>query len=474
MKKTLQEIAGWLNVGEVPFGDAVCTGVSIDTRTLKEGDLFIPFRGEAVNGHKFVEQAFEKGAAASFWLKDEPNPPKDKPILFVDNAEEALQEMARKYRAELNAKFIGITGSNGKTSTKDMIASMLSPYFKVQKTLGNYNNELGLPLTILSLDEDVEVAVLEMGMSGFGEIEFLSTLARPHIAVITNIGEAHMEALGSRAGIAKAKFEIVKGLKAKDDDKSTSHELVEIDLNEQGALIYDGDEPLLCKLIDENGPNINYFSVGLKNDTAISAHNIETVAQGSRFTAEGVVPGDFFIPVLGEHQVKNALNAIVVGYLLDLSKEQIQKGFEQVSLTNMRMQLVPTETCLFINDAYNAAPTSMKAAIEFVQSTSIKEDKWLVLGDMLELGNLEKEFHEGLHEVINPSKISNVCLFGVRMKWLYDKLKYQFSEDRLCYTENDYEKIVQFIKEKATKESIVLLKGSRGMKLETILKSFTE
>lgn len=455
MKKTLKEIANWLNQ-ETTFEDVVCTGVSIDTRTLKKGDLFIPFRGESVNGHKFVEQAFEKGAAASLWLKDEPNPPKDKPILFVEDSEKAVQQMARKYRDELKATFIGITGSNGKTSTKDIIAGTLSSYFKVQKTIGNFNNQLGLPLTILSLQEDTEVAVLEMGMSAFGEIEFLSKLAKPHFAVITNIGEAHMQELGSREGIAKAKFEIVKGL------------------NEDGKLIYDGNEPLLTKLV-QDGPDIQYFSFGINSDTAISAHNIQTTENGSKFTVQGIVTGEFQIPILGEHQVKNTLSAILIGHLLGLTKEQIQKGLEQVTLTNMRMQLVPTKQgILFINDAYNAAPTSMKAAIQFLQSTTMREDKWLVLGDMLELGENERNFHEGISDVINANEISKVCLFGTRMKWLYEKLQGKFSKENLCYTENNYEDIVQFIKEKASKNSLILLKGSRGMKLETILNSFAD
>src|SRR5699024_8090717 len=189
--------------------DVQITGVSIDSRTVQKGDLFIPFRGEQVNGHRFVESAIEQGAAASLWLKDEPNPPTDLPLLFVEDSEVALQEMARAYRDELSCKVIGITGSNGKTSTKDLVASVLSPYFNVKKTEGNFNNELGMPLTLLSLERDTDIAVLEMGMSGFGEISFLSKLAKPDFAVITNIGEAHMQDLGSRKGIAQAKFEII-------------------------------------------------------------------------------------------------------------------------------------------------------------------------------------------------------------------------------------------------------------------------
>lgn len=454
MKKTLKEIAAWLNIELENCNEMVVTGVSIDTRTLKEGDLFIPFRGEAVNGHKFVEQAFEKGAAACFWLKDEPNPPQNKPIIFVDDPALALQQMATCYRAEHKATFIGITGSNGKTSSKDIVASTLSPFYKVQKTIGNFNNELGLPITILSLDEDTEIAVLEMGMSNFGEIEFLSTLAKPQYAIITNIGEAHMQDLGSREGIAKAKFEIIQGL---DTD---------------GMLFYDGDEPLLNELI-KNEPTLQSKSFGFQSSNAIVGKNIEMTEKGSGFTVKGEIEGEFSIPILGEHQVKNTLGAMLIAQSLGLSDEQIGKGLQNVTLTDMRMQLIPTKSgILFINDAYNAAPTSMKAAIQFMQANSMRSDKWLVLGDMLELGEQEKEYHEQISEAIDEQKISKICLFGPRMKWLYKKLKEKYSHDDLLYTEDDYDEIVQYINNHASSETLILLKGSRGMKLETVLTSF--
>lgn len=454
MRKTLGTLADWLNEKVEKFSDIVVTGVSIDTRTIKEGDLFIPFRGESVNGHRFVEQAFEKGAAATLWLKDEPNPPVDKPILFVENAEVALQQMARSYRQEHQAKFIGITGSNGKTSSKDILASTLSSFYKVQKTIGNFNNELGLPITILSLDEDTEIAVLEMGMSGFGEIEFLTTLSKPNYAVITNIGEAHMQDLGSREGIAKAKFEIIKGL------------------SEDGVLFFDGDEPLLQTLVAKE-PHLKAKSFGFNASNSLVALNISTSGKGSQFSVKGEIEGEFFIPVLGKHQVKNALNAMLVARALGLTDDQIRKGLSQAALTNMRMQLVPAKNgMLFINDAYNAAPTSMTAAIQFLQSTAMRKEKWLVLGDMLELGDNEQQFHEQIASVIDSSQIKGVCLFGPRMNWLYEKLKGEFLKDSLFYTENDYDSIVKFIQENGDNDALILLKGSRGMKLETILQSF--
>ena len=451
MKKNLQQLADWLKIENQQFLDTVVTGVSIDTRTVQKGDLFIPFRGEAVNGHRFVEQAFEKGAAASLWMKDEPNPPAHLPLIFVDDSEQALQQMACAYRNEHQATFIGITGSNGKTSSKDILAGTLSPYFKVQKTIGNFNNQLGLPITILQLDEDTEVSVLEMGMSGFGEIEFLTKLARPHYAIITNIGEAHMRDLGSREGIAKAKFEIIQGL------------------SDDGILFFDGDEPLLQSLVAKT-PNLKTQSFGFTEGQDLIASNVQATAQGSSFHVEGEIEGDFFISVLGEHQVKNTLNTMLVSKAMGLSDEKIRQALKQVVLTDMRMQLIPVGDFLFINDAYNAAPTSMHAAIQFVEQTTIRPEKWLVLGDMLELGEDEQHFHEEIAHHIDPEKIHTVCLYGPRMKWLYDKLQAKLSAERLVYSEQDYAPIIEKINNEASEQSILLVKGSRGMQLETIIK----
>lgn len=450
MKKSVGQLAEWLNIQNQAFGDVVVTGISIDTRTIQKGDLFVPFRGEAVNGHKFVQQAFEKGAAASLWLKDEPNPPSDVPLIFVDDSELALQEMARKYRAEHKATFIGITGSNGKTSTKDILAGTLAPYFKVQKTIGNFNNQLGLPITILQLDEDTEVSVLEMGMSGFGEIELLTEIGQPHYAIITNIGEAHMQDLGSRAGIAKAKFEIVKGLAA------------------DGRLFYDGDEPLLQELVTASGVNAVAAGFGANND--LVASDITTSAEGSHFNVAGALEGAYFISVLGEHQVKNTLFAMLVGQALGLTAEQIKASLNEVVLTDMRMQLSEGYNgALYINDAYNAAPTSMRAAIQFLKTSTIRPRKWLVLGDMLELGDDEQQMHEGIAELIDEADFERVLLFGKRMGWMKEKLAQHFSEERIVYSEADYAPLIAAIMESANEEVIVLFKGSRGMKLETII-----
>ncbi len=454
LKKTLVEVASWLGLSQELSGNPLITGVSINTRTLQPGDLFIPFRGEKVNGHRFVQDAFDKGASAALWMKDEPNPPSGLPLLYVEDPGSALQQMASSYREELNTVFIGITGSNGKTSTKDLVAGMLSPYYRVKKTIGNFNNELGLPITILSLEEDTEYAVLEMGMSSFGEIEFLSNLAKPTYAVITNIGEAHMQDLGSREGIAKAKFEIISGLK------------------KDGLLIYDGDEPLLRPFV-ESVPNLSTKAFGRGEYNSLRIEQVHFTENGSTFTVSGDLNEEMSIPILGEHQVKNTLAALLIGNAIGLTAEQMRVALKKIVLTDMRMQLIDTTNgAIFINDAYNAAPTSMNAAIQFVKSSTIKEDKWLVLGDMLELGEHEKEFHEGISNGISSESFAGVCLFGSRMKWLYNQLLAKFSKEQIIWTENDYEEIISFLTKKIDANSIVLVKGSRGMHLERVIEPF--
>lgn len=453
MKKTVQQVANWLQQEAVNGQQEWITGVSINTRTLQPGDLFIPFKGEKTNGHQYIQQAIEAGAAATLWQKDEPNMPTNIPVILVDDAEEALQQMAKAYRAEHQATFIGITGSNGKTSTKDLLAGTLMPYYKVQKTEGNFNNQLGMPLTILSLDEDTEFAILEMGMDGFGQIEFLTKLAKPHHVIITNIGEAHMEALGSRAGIAKAKFEIIQGLQ------------------ENGRLFFDGDEPLLQELVAQE-KGLQTTSFGFESTNDLYADQIETNEEGSQFEVHGLLNGQFMIPVLGSHQVKNTVAVMGVAHTIGLTDDQIRTSLKQVSLTNMRMQLVTCGSLLFINDAYNAAPTSVRAALTFMSTTQMRPNKWVVLGDMLELGEQEGQYHHDLIESIDFDEIQTICLYGSRMKVLYEAIKMQYPTVDVVWSEQAYEPIIQKIEQQADEKTMILLKGSRGMALETILKHF--
>lgn len=450
MKRHLSEIAQWLSAKGQHVEDILLTGISIDSRTVKTGDLFIPFRGEQVNGHRYVEKAIEQGAAAALWMEDEPNPPTYLPLVFVKDPEKALQDMARTYRNELTCKVIGITGSNGKTSTKDLTSGVLSPYYKVRKTEGNFNNELGLPLTILSIEDDTEFAILEMGMSGFGEISFLSTLAKPDYVVITSIGEAHLQDLGSREGIAQAKFEIIDGL------------------HQDGKLFYDGDEPLLQQQIARHSFS-NAVSFGYEKTSDLVLESITSGDEGSKFNVSGILNGEFTIPVYGAHQVKNTLAVLLLAHEIGLSADAIRDALLHTKLTDMRMQpIVTKDGALFINDAYNAAPSSMRAALQFMTDTKLRSKKWLVLGDMLELGENERRYHEELASIIVQMELEGVLLYGPRMKWLYDELKTQHSRSKLVWSEREYAPLVDELRA-VGKDSLVLLKGSRGMALENIL-----
>lgn len=278
IKRSLQEIASMMNGQLNKEYDIEIRGVSIDSRKIEEGNLFIPFKGEHVDGHQYVKSAIEKGAGASLWQKDVPNPPEDIPLIFVEDPLKALQALAKNYLMQLSVKVVGITGSNGKTTTKDMVAALLSTQYRVHKTSGNYNNHIGLPLTILTMSEDTEVAVLEMGMSGRGEIELLSKLAEPDLAIITNIGEAHLLDLGSREGIAEAKLEIMSGLK------------------EDGVLIYHGDEPLLKERVE--GHSIRNLTFGLGHQNTVYAEYIKTREKDTLFKTN-LYGTEFVLPVLG-------------------------------------------------------------------------------------------------------------------------------------------------------------------------------
>lgn len=429
-------------------------GVSINSRDELTGKLFIPIKGERFNGHEFVKDAIGKGAVASLWDKSEPNYPTNVPLVFVEDTLLALQQLAESYRDELNIKIVGVTGSNGKTSTKDMVYSVLSTVYKVQKTEGNYNNHLGLPLTILQATEETDVLVLEMGMSSRGEIELLSKLSKPDVSIITNIGEAHLQDLGSRDEIAEAKLEITAGLK------------------DNGTLIFIGDEPLLQERIHRY-TNVKLISFGQDETNEYYPVLVKQEKNGTTFTTNKESE-EIFIPVLGRHNVYNALAAIAVGKVFDLSWTDIVKGLAQLKITQMRSEIVPGKKgSTIINDAYNASPTSMKAAIQLIQELEGYNRRILVVGDMLELGDLEEEFHKETGAVIDPEKVEFVYTFGERGKWIAEGAKRNFSEDRV-YSFLDKADLISHLSAQLQTQDVVLVKASRGMKLEEVVTGLKE
>ena len=452
INRTLEQLLEMIQVENdvTAFKNVSIHGVCIDSRKVAPGNLFIPLKGERSDGHVFVEGAIQQGAAAALWQKDVPNPPAGLPILIVEDTLLALQELARSYRGQLEVKVVGVTGSNGKTTVKDMIANLLGLKYKVQKTEGNYNNHIGLPLTVLSLEEDTEVAVLEMGMSSKGEIDFLSKLARPNAALITNIGESHLQDLGSREGITEAKLEIIHGLQ------------------ENGLIGYFGDEPLLRDKLDAyNGSaEIRTFGRGSHND--LYPIEIKADETGSRFkiNASNTI---FQLPVLGTHNIVNALCAMTCAHYFAIPYEKMNDGFSSLKLTNMRMEMLDGKNGeKIINDAYNASPTSMKAAIDLVSNLQGFNKKILVLGDMLELGPKEEDFHYEIGSSLNPKSIDYLFTFGSLGQSIAEGAKEVLpAENVLSFTEK--ESLITALEKHTDNGTLLLVKASRGMKMEEVV-----
>jgi UDP-N-acetylmuramoyl-tripeptide--D-alanyl-D-alanine ligase len=452
IKRSLTQIAEMVSAQDVmiTFAETIITGVCIDSRKIEKGNLFIPFKGEQSDGHKYVEESIRKGAAAALWQKDVPNPPLHIPLIIVEDCLVALQELARNYRKQLAVKVVGITGSNGKTTTKDMTAGILGTQYKVQKTEGNYNNHIGLPLTVLGLNEDTEIAVLEMGMSGRGEIEFLTNLACPDAVVITNIGESHLLDLGSREGIAEAKLEILQGLK------------------DGGLAVLHGDEPLLMERIQEHKGNIHVETFGRNETNDLYPIEITQLENGNRFKINAAETA-FELPVLGTHNILNALASMLIANYFSIPYEKMNEGLASIKLTNMRMELVEGKQGeKIINDAYNASPTSMMAAIELVSNLQGYDRKILVLGDMLELGPEEEQYHQQIGEALNDEKVDLLFTYGKLGRHIADKARTVLGEERVfAFTEKDA--LIQELKRHVNNHTLILVKASRGMKLEEIV-----
>ncbi|PCF86060.1 UDP-N-acetylmuramoyl-tripeptide--D-alanyl-D-alanine ligase [Staphylococcus intermedius] len=448
---TLKQLAEWIDCDiDAQHLDVEIKGVTIDSRHIQKGQLFIPFKGENVDGHQYCEQALRDGASATFFQKDSSiTAPTNGPVIFVENTLTALQQLAKAYLQHVAPTVIAVTGSNGKTTTKDMLENVLSGKFHVQKTQGNYNNEIGMPLTILQLNEDTEVSILEMGMSGFHEIELLSNIAQPDFAVITNIGESHMQDLGSREGIAKAKFEIVSGLKS------------------EGYFIYDGDEPLLHSHV-ETLTTAHQVSVGLSANNDMQCQMVSHLEEGITFTVNHDVT--YRIPILGEHNMRNATIAITVGRIMGLTDEQIQQQFTSLKLTDMRMQKFMTPNgAMVINDAYNASPTSMKAAIDTL--SHMKGDTILVLGDVLELGEQSLQLHASVGKYLENKGIDQLYTFGEGAMAIHENGK-GYVNEAIHFDQKD--KLIRYLTSIVEQNSVVLVKASRGMHLEEVVEALVQ
>ncbi|MGF2384339.1 UDP-N-acetylmuramoyl-tripeptide--D-alanyl-D-alanine ligase [Lentilactobacillus otakiensis] len=460
MKMTIGEIAKAIQANTDNFDEALLkkpvTGVCFDTRKMQPGQLFIPLTAEH-DGHDYIDNAVAGGAAATLWAKDHADRlPLKIPALVVDDTLKAFQALSKYYLDKINPRVIAITGSNGKTTTKDMVAAILSSTFHVTKTHDNFNNEIGLPYTILQMESNSEFLVAEMGMDRPGQLDFMSKLAQPDVAVITMIGEAHIEFFGTRDKIADAKMEITHGLKA------------------DGFFVYDGDEPLLnerAKTVD-----VIKLTFGRKSANDVFAIDSKDGQYSTEFHVNLWPDIDFKIPMIGDYNVNNALAAISVGRIFQIHPEIMAKKLAKFDLTKNRTEwLTGSKGERILSDVYNSNPTAAKEVLTAFKNTETKGRRIAVLGDMLELGDQSKAMHASLAEALDPASIPVVYLIGSDMSALYEKLKPIYAPENLHYYQADQlDQLAADIEATLSASDEVMLKASHGLHLENVVATLTK
>ena len=426
--------------------DVPVSNISTDTRTIEKGSGFIALKGENSDGHDFAAKAMELGAEAVVAERA----CQGARCIIVDSTSKALLDIAEYYRNKFSVKLVGVTGSVGKTTTKDMIALVVAQKYKTLKTQGNLNNEIGMPKTLFNLDKSYEAAVIEMGMSHKGEISRMSMCCHPDIGVITNIGFSHIENLGSQEEILNAKMEILDGV---------SYDC---------PLVLCKDDKLLAKVQNNAERKIYYYSLS-KKDCDCYASNIKNHDGGVTFNINykgGKISAE--LNCAGEHNVKNALAAFCVGMALEIPAEDIVKGIAQFKPEGMRQNITEKNGVTYILDCYNAAPDSMKASLSVLSQVKTEGKRICVLADMLELGKMAQKLHKTVGEYISDSKADYLCCFGENAVYYIDgAVKKGFDENK-CKHFDSREELAEYLKTLVSQGDTVLLKGSRGMKLEEV------
>ncbi|MDE5648975.1 MAG: UDP-N-acetylmuramoyl-tripeptide--D-alanyl-D-alanine ligase [Oscillospiraceae bacterium] len=445
-KLLLSEIAHCLNA-ECPE-EKVIAEISTDTRNLPAGCLFIAIKGERFDGHIFIKQAIENGAAAAV----SEYPVDGCPCIVVQNTRTALLEIAKYYRSKFDPVLVGVTGSVGKTTTKEMIALVLSEKYNTLKTQGNLNNEIGLPKTLFNLDSSYKAAVIEMGMSDFGEIERLSNTASPTIGVITNIGYSHIENLKSQEGILKAKLEILSGMK------------------QDAPLIINGDDMYLAPLKNEFKNSRPVYLYGIDNEHCdFKAENIIEENGITRFTL--VYNGfetEIEIPCAGKHNVLNASAAFCIGILSGLSEKEIVSALKKYKPDAMRQNIVKKGDHTVIIDCYNASPDSMKATLNVLAGMECNGRKIAVLGDMLELGDMSEKLHRLVGEYAAQYHLDRLYCYGENAMYIAAEAS-EHGLASCAFHKDSKDLLAEKIKKDLKSGDIILFKASRGMKLEEVI-----
>lgn len=429
--------------------DKEIAGVVIDSRQVEKDYLFIATIGERVDGHNFIDNVFDKGALAVICEKSPKNT--KIPYILVADSFIALKAIAKWYRMQLDIKVIGITGSVGKTTTKEFVSSVLSKKYKVLKTEGNYNNEVGMPLTILKIRDTHQVAVLEMGISDFGEMHRLSEIAKPDISVITNIGPCHLENLGSREGVLKAKTEIFDFL------------------SENGKVVINGDDDLLATIGEVKGSKPIKF--GMNADNEIFTSNI--VSQGLFGSKVDINTNNqtfhVNLSLPGNHMIYNAMTAASIGILLDVPLEDIVAGIEEFKPIGGRSNIISLEKNTIIDDCYNANPASMRAAIDLLTMADTK--KVAILGDMFELGDEENNLHKEIGAYAS-NKVDLLICVGKLSSYMYDGALENLIGELLYFETRD--ELIEVLPSIIKKGDTILVKASNGMGFDQVVKALNK
>lgn len=445
---TLEQAARFCN-GKVAseYAQVSFKGVHTDSRKIEQGQLFVAIKAER-DGHDFATAAMQKGAAAILGERTI----EGLPVLVTEDSRLALGQIAKGWREQLAAKVIGITGSVGKTTTKEMVAAVLGSTYQTSKNAANHNNDIGVPMTLLDIPQSCEMAVVEMGMNHFGELSYLTSLSQPDVAVITNIGTMHIEHLGSRQGILKAKLEILEGLRPK------------------GTVIFNGDEPLLREAKIDQTP----LFFGIETDCDLRAVDVAQTADGIRFRAVGM--GEDFtvtLPTQGRHNVYNALAAIAVGLVCKVPVQAIAESLAEFENTGDRQRIFEKNGYTVIADCYNAGPESMKAALEILSGRHSIGRKIAVFGDMLELGMITQAAHFALGQQ-TAAVADMVFAYGPNsMRVVAGAIDAGMPEENArCY--DSHASLLADLRRNARKGDILLFKGSHGMHMERVMDQFFE
>ena len=449
--RNLTEVCSGIYHGPETALDREVTAITTDSRKIEKDCLFVPIVGERVDAHKFIPDVMAKGALST--LSERELSEAEYPYIQVKASLQAVKDIAEFYLKQLNIPVVGITGSVGKTSTKEVIASVLKEKYRTLKTQGNFNNELGLPLTVFRLRDEDEIAVLEMGISDFGEMTRLTKIARPDTCVITNIGTCHLENLGDRDGVLKAKTEIFQTLRP------------------DGHIVLNGDDDKLITVEGYNGIKPVFFGLNEQRDVYAD----EIVSRGLKGMECRIHLGDqsfsVLVPMPGIHMVYNALAAAAVGSIYGLTIEQIKAGIENLEAISGRFKMIETDKLLIVDDCYNANPMSMKASLNVLHDGAGR--RVAILGDMGELGENETALHEevGAHAV--SCGIDACVCVGDLSTHMYEAAKK--ADPTFCvYHEKNRESLLAHLDRYVQKGDTVLVKASHFMKFEEVVKALEE